>query len=170
MDFLKLAQERRSVRAFKTEVVSDELVNKILEAGRLAPTACNKQPQRIIAVRSGEGLARLRRSTECHYNAPLAFIVSYDRTECWTRPFDGKSSGDIDASIVATHMMMEAAELGVGSTWVMFFDPAVVRKEFQLPDDQEPSAILVMGYPKDGSLRSGAHTPRKPINETVTFR
>lgn len=167
MDFLTLAKERYSVRAFTKEPVSEDTVREILEAGRLAPTACNNQPQVIYAVRSQEGLAKLRKCTECHFNAPLAFIVCYDRAKCWVRPFDGHDSGDVDASIVATHMMLAAAERGIGSTWVMYFIPEAVKTEFALPETVEPAAILVMGHPAVQCEPSKQHFARKPLTETV---
>lgn len=170
MSFLDLAKARYSVRSFKPEPVAQEAIDKILEAGNVAPTACNKQPQRIIAVKSEEGLALLRKCTECHFNAPLAFIVCHDKSLCWTRPFDGKTSGDIDASIVAAHMMLEAAELGVGSTWAMYFIPEAVRTEFELDESVEPTAILVMGYPSDDAKPAANHSAKKDIAETVEYR
>lgn len=167
--FLSLAKARYSVRAFRPDPVPDSILNEILEAGRAAPTACNKQPQRIIAVRSAEGLEKLRKCTECHYNAPLALIVGYDRNECWKRSTDGHSSGDIDASIVTTHLMLAAVSLGVGSTWVMWFIPEAVKTEFGTPESFEPTAILVMGYPAEDSAPAKMHTDKKGPGETVTF-
>ena len=169
MSFIELASSRFSVRSFKDTPVPEDVTEKILEAGRLAPTARNNQPQRIIAVRSDEGLEKFRKCTSCHFNAPLAFIVCCDTEECWKRPFDGKSSSDVDASIVATHMMLEAADLGIGSTWVMFFDPDKTRAEFSIPEKIEPVAVLVMGYAADDCVPSDRHSSRKSIGETVRF-
>ena len=167
MDFLTLAKDRCSVRSFTKEKVSEETIREILEAGRLAPTACNNQPQVIYAVRSETGLALLKKCTECHFNAPLAFIVCHDKAKCWVRPFDGHDSGDVDASIVATHMMLAAAERGIGSTWVMYFIPEAVKTEFALPDTVEPTAILVMGHPTAQCKPANQHFSRKPLTETV---
>ena len=167
MDFLELAKERYSVRSFEKRPVEDEKIEKIIEAGRVAPTACNNQPQRIICVKSEEGLEKLKKCTSCHFNAPLAFIIGYDKNEAWKRSFDGKSSGDIDASIVATHMMLEAWEEGIGSTWVMYFIPEAVNEEFGIGDDIEPTAILVMGYAGSGAKPAGLHFDKKNKEETV---
>ena len=168
MDFLKLAESRFSVRAFSDRKVEKDVIEKILRAGQLAPTACNFQPQRIMVLESEEALAKLRKCTRSHFGAPLAMLVCHDRDACWTREYDGKPSGDIDASIVCTHMMLEAAELGVGSTWVMHFIPEAVREEFRLPDNHEPTALLVMGYPKEGTVPSPMHTQTKPLEDMVT--
>ena len=169
MIYSELIQKRYSARSFTSEPISDEDLHQILEAGRLAPTACNNQPQRILAVRSPEGLALLRKCTECHFNAPAALIVCYDKTACWKRSYDGHHSGDIDASIVTTQMMLRAADLGIGTTWVMYFIPEAVKTEFDLPDTWEPTAILVMGHPSEKCVPSGMHSIRKDLSETVQF-
>ena len=169
MDFLELAENRFSVRAFSDRKVERDVIEKILKAGQAAPTACNFQPQRILVIESEEALAKLRKCTMSHFHAPLAFLVCYDRNECWKREYDGKPSGDIDASIVCTHMMLEAASLGVGSTWVMHYIPEAVRVEFELPDELESTALLVMGYPKEGAAPGPLHFKTKPIADTVQF-
>jgi nitroreductase len=167
--FLQLAAQRYSVRKFSDRKVEREVMDRILEAGKLAPTACNLQPQRILVLQSDEQLATLKKCTGSHYNAPAALLVCYDRTKCWTREYDGKSSGDIDASIVTTHMMLEAWEQGVGSTWVMHFIPEAVREEFALPDELEPTAILVLGYPEEDAAPSPRHAQFRPLEELVTY-
>lgn len=169
MEFLELAKARYSVRSFKADKLPADVVNKIVEAGCVAPTACNRQPLKIIAVTGEEGMEKFRRCTECHYGAPMGFIVCSDLDTAWQRPFDGKKSSDVDASIAATHMMLEAADLGVGSVWVMFFKPDAVREEFSLPDNLEPVALLPMGYPADGSKPSAQHTQFKPLDEMVSY-
>ncbi|MDE6108314.1 MAG: nitroreductase family protein [Oscillospiraceae bacterium] len=168
MDFLPLAAERYSSRKFEDRPVPQEAVDKILAAASLAPTAHNNQPQEIIVVQSPEALALLRKCTECHFGAPLAFIISYDRDRAWKRSYDGKDSGDVDASIVTTHMMLEAADLGLGSCWVMDFIPEAVRAEFELPDNLEPVAILPAGYPAGGP--SPIHGKKRPVEGYVTYR
>lgn len=169
MDFLKLAEDRFSVREFSDKKVEKDVIEKILKAGQVAPTACNRQPQRIFVIESEEALAKFRKCTVCHFNAPLAMLVCFDKDECWKREYDGKSSGDIDASIVCTHMMLEAAELGVGSTWVMHYIPEAVKTEFELPENLESTAILVMGYPKEGTAPSPLHSKNKAIEDTVKY-
>ena len=169
MEYSELAEKRFSVRAFSDKKVERDVIDKILRAGQVAPTACNLQPQRIFVIESDEALAKLRKCTTSHYNAPLALLICYDKDECWKRSYDGKPSGDIDASIVCTHMMLEAANLGVGSTWVMHYIPEAVRVEFELPDNLESTALLVMGYPADGVSPSPLHFKLKAIDETVKF-
>ena len=169
MDFLKLAAERYSVRQFMDKIVEQDVINKILQAGHLAPTACNLQPQRILVINSTEGISKLRKCTVCHFNAPTAMLICYDKKECWRREYDGKSSGDIDASIVTAHMMLEAYTLGVGTTWVMHFIPEAVREEFAIPEDLEPVALLVMGYPAEDAKPFPGHSKFKPMEEIVAY-
>ena len=114
MDFNELVRRRYSCRAYKTDAVEDDKVRSILEAGRLAPTARNDQPVRVIAVRSKEGLAKLEEAGHI-YDAPLAFIVCSDKDKAWTRSYDGMKTTDIDASIVTTQMMYEATDMGLGT-------------------------------------------------------
>ena len=133
-----------------------------------APTAHNNQPQEIIVVRSEEGLSRLEKCTVCHYHAPLAFIVCYNKNRAWIRDYDGKCSGNVDASIAATHMMLEAEALGIASVWIMYFIPEAVMAEFALPDEVEPVAILYMGYAAEKP--SPAHSERRALEEYVTYR
>lgn len=167
MDFLELAEKRYSVRKFQDKPVEPEIIEKILKAGLLAPTARNLQPQRILVINSESDLQKLKKCTGSHYNAPAAMLICYDKSECWVREYDGKTSGEIDASIVTTHMMLESAALGIGTTWVMNFDPAAVRREYLLPDGMEPVALLVMGYPAEDCVPSPRHGKSKSPEELI---
>lgn len=166
-DFTILAEERFSVRSFTDEPVLPDAVSRILHTGHVAPTACNLQPQRIYVLRSPEALAKLKSCTPCHFNAPLAMLVCADMDECWVRPFDGQLSGLMDASIVATHMMLQAAAEGVGCTWVMHFDPERVAEEFGIPENVVPVCLLVMGYAAEAAIPAPGHLRKRPIQETV---
>lgn len=170
MQFINLAEDRYSLRKFSTKPVEKEKLDLVLKAGRLSPTACNNQPQRILVIESEDALSKLKKCTKFHFEAPVSLLVCYDKTVSWKRSFDGNDSGDVDASIVATHMMLQAAELGLGTTWVGYFDPAAVRKEFLLPDNIVPVALLPLGYPAEGAGPNvQLHFSRKPIEETVFY-
>lgn len=169
MDFLELAEKRYSCRKFKDTPVAQEEIDKILKAGHLAPTACNYQPQKIIVVNSEKGLETFRANSKYHFNAPLAFIVCVDNEKSWKRGFDGKNSGDIDASIVATHMMLEAAELGIGSTWIMCYDPALIDKAFGIEGKYSSVAILACGYPADEAKPSHLHNEFRDMKDYVEY-
>ena len=169
MELMQLMQDRYSVRSFSDRPVEAEKIEAILRAGRLAPTACNYQPQRVLVLNDAESLARWKKCTHCHFNEQLVFIVCYDESESWKRKFDGQDSGYVDGSIVGTHMMLEAAELGIGSTWVMYFIPEAVKEEFSLPEGIVPVCALPMGYATDDAKPSPMHAERKELSETVVY-
>lgn len=169
MDFLELAKTRFASRRFTDRKVEPEKLEKILEAGRVAPTAANLQPQRILVIQSGQGLEKLSKAGSV-YRAPLALVVCADHSACWKRPLDGKNTADIDASIVATHLILEATYLGLDSIWVCYFKKEIVSAEFALPAEVEPINILGIGYsdaPKKSPDRHGSE--RKPLAELVRY-
>lgn len=168
MDFLTLAKTRCSIRAYQDRKVEPEKLDKILEAARVAPSAKNLQPLKVLAVQSPEGLAKVGAAANI-YGAPLALVVCADHSKAWTRPFDGKQSTDIDASIATDHMMLQAAELGLGSVWICFFKPDVLRQEFALPDDLEPINILAVGYAAEGAAASERHRSRIPTDQLAEY-
>ncbi len=167
MEFCEVIKNRFSVRKFKSEKISETELSEILAAGHMAPTACNFQPQKILVIDGEAELQKLRCCTSYHFNAPCALLVCYDERECWTRPFDGLQSGHIDASIVCTHMMLRAHSLGVGSTWVMYFEPEKIASAFSLPKGYIPTSLLVMGYPADDVAENPKHKNKRPVSETV---
>ena len=152
MDFLALAKKRYACRKYLDRKVEPEKLAAVLEAGRVAPTGANRQPQRLIVVESPEGMERLARCTR-DFGAPAAVVVCADTSEVWTRKYDGKRIGDIDASIVTDHMMLAAASLGLDTLWICMFKPEAVREEFGLPDTVEPVNILLIGYGADAPPR-----------------
>lgn len=169
MDFLTLAKTRCSIRAYQDRPVEQEKLDKLLEAARVAPTAANLQPVRLLVVQTPEGLAKLGKAANI-YGAPLAVIACADHSKAWTRPFDGKQSGDIDASILTDHMMLQATDLGLGSVWICYFKPDVLRREFALPDGLEPVNILAVGYAAEQPASPDRHsTTRIPVSELVSF-
>ncbi len=168
MEFDRVIRERFSVRKFKDEEVSDELLTKILEAGRLAPTAKNIQPQKIYVVKSKSGLEKIDKASPCRYNAPVCLIVAADKSIAWSKGDD--STYEIDASIVATHMMLEATNVGVDNIWIKMFDREVLKKEFELDQNIEPVCLMPLGYKTDDCTPSPMHSSRKSLAETVEYR
>ena len=169
MEYEKLITERYSVRNFKSEHLSSEDVSRILEAAHKAPTGCNYQPQRILVLNTESSMEKLKKCTKCHFNAPTAMLVCYNENESWKRVYDGALSAPVDAAIVATHMMLAAHNLGAGCCWVMHFDPFLMKKEFNIPDNIVPVAILDMGYPSDKGQPHPVHWKRKALNETIVY-
>lgn len=169
MSFLEIAKKRYSVRDFKPQKVEKEKLLKILEAGRVAPTGCNYQPQRLIVVQEAEGLDKINKAARV-YGAPVVVIVCGDKDAAWKRPYDGKNILDIDVSIVTDHMMLQATELGLGSLWVCYFKADVIRTEFNLPNNWEPVNLLAIGYENCAPASPERHdTARKQLGETVFY-
>ena len=162
--FLKLAEERYSCRAFEQKPVPQELVDKILEAARLAPSAVNRQPVKIWVARSPEALEKLATTTKYLFDAPLVFVVGGSPSQAWVSKIDGKNRAETDACIAATHLMMEIQDLGLGSCWVGSFDAAAVKALF--PEELsgwDIVALVPTGYPAAGP--SERHSVRKPMEE-----
>lgn len=147
MSFLELAQERFSVRSFQDKPVEQEKIDLILKTAQLAPTAVNYQPQKIYILKSEEALNKINRLSPCIYGAPVVFLVCSDERLTWKSNTDrGYSSGEMDCSIVCTHMMLEAWEQGIGSCWVRLFNSKAIAKAFGLPSYIKPVCLLPIGY------------------------
>lgn len=169
MEFLELAKKRCTTRGFSDMPIPEEHLQKILLASRVAPSACNRQPQRIIVVRTPENLLKIQKAYKT-FGSSCVLIVCRDRRNELIRPYDNKCSGDLDIGIVCDHMMLEARELEIGSVMVGLFDPTIIKKDFILPEYIVPTALLILGYPADGFLSAERHqTERKPLCDTVMF-
>ncbi len=168
MEFEKVIRERFSVRKFKNDKISDELINKILEAGKLAPTAKNYQPQKIYVVKSKEGLEKIDKASACRYNAPVCLIVASDKNIAWSK--DNYSTYEMDACIVATHMMLEATNVGVDNIWIEMFDKNIIKQEFNLDENIEPICLIPLGYKTDDCKPSHLHNTRKDLSEIVEYK
>ena len=169
MEILDLMKQRFSVRSYDSRKVEKEKLEEILKAAQAAPTAVNNQPVRLLVIESEEALTKLKECTNSHYNAPLAILCCYDSDSCWVRPYDQKKSGEVDASIVCTHMMLKAWDLGIGSVWVMHFDPERIKEEFHIPENLVPVSLLVMGYASKDCVPNPRHAQRKDLSETVFY-
>lgn len=169
MDFYTLAKSRFSVREFEQKPVPRDVIDKLLGIAHIAPTGCNYQPHRILVLNTEEALTKLKDCTRCHFDAPLAMLICYNKEESWVRPYDGALSAPVDASIVTTHLMLGAWELGIGSCWVMHFNPKKMKAAYHIPENMEPAALLVMGYPKEGTLPNPRHEETRPMDEVVVY-
>ena len=167
MSFLELAAERFSVREYKDTPVEQDKINLILKAAQLAPTAVNYQPQMIYVLKSPEALRTIRALTQATYDAPRVFLLCSDETRTWKSPMEkGYSTGEMDVSIVCTHMMLEAWELGLGSVWVRLFDAREVAKAFNLPKWIKPICLLPVGCAADDCVPYAPwHNVYRPIQD-----
>ena len=168
--FLELAKARYSVKGFDGKAVEQEKLQQILEAGNAAPTAKNNQPQRIYVIQSEDALAKARSLTPCTYKASTVLLFTYNKDEVFLYPgAEMVSSGAEDVSIVATHIMLEATDLGVGSCWVNFFEPAKAKELFNLPDNEVPVLLMPLGYPAEGIAPLENHMKKKALDQTVKY-
>ena len=168
MEFNDVLHRRYSCRAFSARCVEQEKVDRILEAGRIAPTAVNKQPIHIWAVSRPDTLEAIKGVTRSNYGAPLLLIVGCRPADAWIRRYDNKNGAEVDAAIVATHLMLAAENEGLSTLWVGSFDPALLRRILPGSEDYDLVAMINVGYPAPESKPSAMHTERKTVGELVT--
>jgi nitroreductase len=166
MEFFEVLEKRYSCRSFKDTMVSDELINKILDAGILSPTAVNFQPEKIYVCKSKEIIEKLKEASKYTFDAKLIFVIAYDTNISWKRRSDNKEFGMVDAAIVTTNMMNAITALGLGSCFVCSMHQDMVEKILGLPDNIKVLAMLPTGYPNE--IKS--HNKRKEKNEIVEYR
>lgn len=167
MNFTDLIHLSYSVRAYRPDPIAEELLAEVLEAGRLAPTAANRQPVQIIVIHTAGRAAELRRiyHREWFSQAPLALCVCALPGQAWVRGYDGKCYADVDAAIIMDHLTLATADLGLGTCWIAAFDPAAAREVLGLPPGVEPVAFTPLGYPADVP----GPKSRKPLAELVRY-
>ena len=159
MDFTTLIQNRYSCRAFDPREVEQEIVDRILEAGRIAPTAVNRQPVHVWAVTDAATLAAIQGVTRSNYGAPVLLVVGCRPADAWVRRYDGKNGAEVDASIVATYLMLAAENEGLATLWVGSFDPMGLAALLPGTDGYDLVAMINVGYPAPTSAPSPHHKP-----------
>ena len=166
MKFIGSIKKRYSVRAYKSAPVEEYKLDAVLEAMRLAPTACNLQPFQFIVIHTKDRQEELRRIYRPSWfvQAPLIICVCSQPDKAWTRR-DGKNYADIDAAIAMDHLILSAAEMDLGTCWIADFNPAEARAIMELPEDVEPIAFTPLGYPAD----TAGSKKRKTITELVRY-
>lgn len=169
MEFTQVIENRYSCKNFSARQLAPAQLDAILAAGRVAPTAKNLQEQRIYVIQSAQGLAKIDTATPCRYGAPTCLVVAFDRSNVFTYPGGKRDSGVEDASIVATHLMLAAANAGVDSCWLNFFDPDKQAQALGLPENEEILMILDLGFAAEGVTPLPNHSARKPLTETVRY-
>lgn len=169
MDFEELTKERFSVRKYENRKVEQEKLDMILRTAHYAPTAANFQPVRLLVVQEEKGLSKIATGANI-FGAPLAIIVCSYPSKAWRRYLDGKTTDDIDVSIVTDHMMLAAQSLGLGSVWICQFKPEIIRKEFKIPEELVPVNILAIGYSREAKPKENRHeVQRISMDQLVTY-
>lgn len=168
MTFEEMAKKRYSVKKFSDRPVEEEKLQKILQTAGLAPTAKNEQSIRIYILKSEDALTKVRDLTPCTYGAPVVLLFSYEESEAYKYPEEeDRNSGAEDCSIVATHVMFEALEQGLGTCWVNRFTPKKAEEVFALPKTEHAVLLMDLGYAAEGNKPLPNHDHKKPLDEIV---
>ena len=169
MEFKELIKARYSCKKYSGRQVEAEKLENILNAGRMAPTAKNLQEQHVYVLQSPEALAKIDAVTPCRYGAPTVLVVAFDKNNVFTYPGGSRDSGVEDATIVATHMILAAADEGVDSCWINFLDPEKLAEALSLPGNEEVLMVMDLGYAAEGAGPLPNHSSRKELNDTVSY-
>ena len=168
MNFNDLAKQRSSIRNYEKTPIEEGIIKQLLATARLAPTAANTQPQKIMVINESDSISKVNKAANCH-GAPLIMIVLVNKTATWIRPYDNKNMSDIDGTIVADHIVMQAEDLGLSSCWITYFNPSILKREFNIPNEFEPIAIISIGYSTVSKNASRHNTLRKPLESMVIY-
>lgn len=168
MEFNKVVKERTATRKFSDKKIEKDKLERILEIGRLAPSAKNLQPIKIYVVESDEGLNKIDKATPCRYNAKTCLIVCGDKNEAFHN--EKFNCYEMDACIVATHLMLGATNEGVDNVWIKYFDENILRNEFNISNNVIPVCLIPMGYRAVDCPENPNHNKRKNIEEIVEYK
>ena len=171
MNFHELAYQRESIRNYNpNRPVETEKLHRILETGRIAPNAANRQPWRFYLVSSEENLKKIRLAYQRTWfqDAPHVLIVAGKRAQAWVRPYDGYNAIETDLTIAMDHIILAAEYEGLATCWIAAFDPEKLRATGIFAEEEEVFAITPLGYPKEGFLKRGIKD-RKAFEDVVKF-
>lgn len=177
MSFLELVKVRQSVREYSNVPIEREKIDRCLEAARLSPSACNSQPWSFIIVNTPKLRDKIARSTfndlvsfnKFSLNAPILVVVTATKGNLKTKVGQIITSIPyylIDIGIAAEHFCLQAAEEGLGTCMIGWFNEKKIKKHLSIGKDQMITLIIAVGYPKSTSIRN---KNRKPISEISTF-
>ena len=169
MEFYKLIEQRETLREYDpAKKIPDEVLKRILNAGRLAPSAANRQPWTFVLVSSENKLNEVKESYQRHWfkNAPHILVVKGDKTKTWIRQYDGYNPIETDLAIAMDHMILAAENEGVGACWIIAFDYEKLSKAIGLKENEVVYCITPLGYPPKGYKKRGKKI-RKELDEIV---
>ena len=168
MEFEEIIRKRTAIRKFSDRKLEKEKLDKILEAGRLAPTAKNIQPIKIYVIESKEGIEKIDKLSKCRYGAETILIICGNKNEAYQK--GDYTTAEMDSCIVATHMMLEATNLNVDNIWVESFDENILREEFNIPNELTPVLLMPLGYKAEDCSVNPLHDKRKALEEIVEYK
>jgi nitroreductase len=166
MEFFELISKRYSVRSYKPNAVEDEKLQQVLEAARIAPTACNLQPFKLVVMLVEKHLDTLKKICRASFftQAPVVIGIYADMDAAWVRK-DGKTYADVDAAIVMDHIILAATSLGLGTCWIGAFDAQAARDASPFGEGFEPIAFTPIGYPTSAAPEK----QRKSMDDIVVY-
>ncbi|NCU35063.1 MAG: nitroreductase [Bacteroidales bacterium] len=170
MNFQQLIRQRESIRSYDTRPVENDKLHRILQAGHLAPSACNRQPWTLYLISKPENLKLMH---QCYsgawlYDAPHILLAAGQRNAAWTRKADGYNSLETDLTIAMDHMILAATAEGVGTCWIANFDPEKLKQSGLLKTDEIVFALTPLGYPAK-ETDSGKQKIRNDLSEMVVY-
>lgn len=170
MDFIEIAKKRFSSRNYSDQPIEEEKLKAVLDAGRIAPSASNKQAWIFVVVKQKENLEKVYKSSSSTWiqTAPVLIIICGDHRQSWIR-VDGKDHCDIDAAVATDHMTLEATDQGLATCWVCNFDKKELADALDLPEHIEPEVILPIGYPLDHKEMNRHIEARKPLDKIIYY-
>ena len=168
MQVLELMKQRCSVRQYQDRRIERDKLLYVLEAARVAPSACNNQPWRFFVIEDPSSIAKIAPGWVSAARTQVLIVACGDHRLAWKRN-DGKDHCDIDMAIAVDHMTLAAAEIGLGTCWICSFDAKRCAQLLNLPEHLEPVALLPIGYPAEGKSPDRHATERKPLEQFVTW-
>jgi nitroreductase len=165
MRFLELARSRYSVRGYRPDPVPRDVLERLLEAARLSPSAANRQPWHMIVLDDPALIQQLKDVYPSPWlrQAPVVIILCLDPEAAWTRSQDGRKYVEVDAAIAMDHLTLAAADEGLGTCWIAAFQVQPLRQLLGVPDEVEPFLIVPLGYPST----EPTSRQRKPMDQLV---
>jgi nitroreductase len=168
MNVVELMKQRCSVRKFEDRPIEKDQLLYVLEAARVAPSACNYQPWRMIVIEDRATIRRIAPDWVFEAKAPAVIVTCGDHRHSWRRR-DGKDHCDIDVAIAVDHLTLAAAEVGLGTCWICAFDAFQCAEVLNLAYQLEPSVLIPIGYPAEGKAADRHQGERKPLAQLVSW-
>jgi nitroreductase len=165
MEFYELIKKRRSTRGFEPREIPAEVLNRVLDAARVAPSACNLQPWHFLVLKEKAAREKLKEaySRDWFWSAPVIIVGCVDMEKAWRR--GEVSYGEVDLAIAMDHLILAAVNEGLGTCWVGAFDEAKARAVLQIPENMKIVAMTPLGYP----MKVNGTDKRKPLEEIVHY-
>ena len=169
MDFYKVIETRRSIRSFKKDPIPEKVLNKVLDATRIAPSGSNRQPWRFILVKDEE--LKQKMISACNdqkfvAEAPLIIVACGKKLPINRGGYMGEMSMLLDVTIAFTHLILAARAEGLGTCWIGAFKNSEIKKLLKIPDECEVVAATPIGYPAKEAFTESSK--RKTLDEIVT--